>query len=247
MLHLKSRVLAALFVVGFGSASAFAQDGAAGAWDLTIDSPQGANTVTATLAVAGDKVTGTVSSQLGTTEISSGSLAGSDVKFAISIDAGGMTLPLEFAGKLAGETLNGNVKVGDFGEFPFTGKRGAAKAAAAPSAAPPAAASAASAASGAGAAGKWNVLLTLEGMGEFPATMTLTQNGQDITGSFSSQAGETPVKGTMIGNALKIEMTADGPQGPMQITITGDLAPAGFIGKATIAGIGEASWKGTRQ
>ena len=47
MLHLKSRVLAAVFVVGFGSASAFAQGGAAGAWDLTIDSPQGANTVTA--------------------------------------------------------------------------------------------------------------------------------------------------------------------------------------------------------
>jgi hypothetical protein len=245
MLHLKSRVLAAVFVVGFGSASAFAQGGAAGAWDLTIDSPQGANTVTATLAVSGEKVTGTVSSQAGTTEISSGSIAGSDVKFAISIDAGGMTLPLEFAGKLADETLNGNVKVGDFGEFPFTGKRAGAKAAAAP-AAPPAAAPA-DATSATGASGKWNVLLTLEGMGEFPATMTLTQNGQDITGSFASQAGEVPVKGTMVGNALKIEMTAEGPQGPMQVTITGDLAPAGFTGKATIAGIGEATWKGTRQ
>lgn len=243
MSYLKSRVLAGLFVIGFGSASAFAQGSAAGAWDLTIDSPQGANTVTATLAVDGPKVTGSVASQMGTTEITSGSIAGADVKFAISIDAQGMTLPLEFSGKLAGDTLNGAVKVGDFGEFPFTGKRAGAKAAPAPAAAPATGA----APSAAGASGVWNVVLTLEGMGEFPATMTLKQEGEAVTGSFSSQAGEVPVKGTMIGNALKIEMTADSPQGPMQITITGDLAPSGFTGKAAIAGIGEANWKGTRQ
>ena len=84
-------------------------------------------------------------------------------------------------------------------------------------------------------------------MGDLPATATLTQDGTNVTGMLSSMAGDVPVKGTMTGNSLKLEFTAETPQGPITVTMTGELAATGFTGKASLAGIGEADWKATRK
>jgi hypothetical protein len=238
-----------LALVACGPLAAFAQS-AAGNWDLTIDTPQGANTVNVSFTQAGNALTGTLSSPMGAVDLK-GTATGADVVVVADIDAGGAPLTLTFTGKIEGDAFNGNVKFGDFGEGPFTGKRAASKAAATPAAAvPPAAAPAATttdAASAGSISGKWDVMLNIPGAGEIPIAATVTQAADKVSGTISSQVGgDVPFTGTMTGNALKIEFTAQTQNGDIPVTMTGTLAAGVFAGKATIAGMGEADWTGKR-
>ncbi len=243
MKHLTAFFFGVAFVLGLASAPAFAQDSAAGTWEVTMETPQGANSVTLTLKVDGTKASADLASAMGTMPMT-GTATGGNIVLAGNLEIQGMSLQLGLNGKVDGQTFNGTVKMGDFGEFPFTGKRaGGAATAAAPS---PAAAPVATAAAGAGAAGKWNVTLMLAGMGEFALTADLKQAGADITGTLNSVAGDVAVKGTMTGSTINLEFTAETPQGPLPIKMTGELGAAGFTGKASIAGMGEADWKAVR-
>ena len=245
MIRLKTSATTLAIVVGLPLA-AFAQTSAAGDWELTLTTPQGSNTVNVSFAQDGDKVTGTLSSPMGSVPLTGTDTAG-DLKATASIDIQGMALDLAFAGKVAGDTLNGTVKFGDFGEFPFTGKRAASKAAAAPTASAAAAAGAGVAGNAAGSAtGKWDITLSIAGAGEFPMTATFTQTADKVSGTLSSQAGDVQVNGTMTGNTLKLDFTADTPQGAIPVSMTGTLGAAGFAGKASIAGMGEADWTAKR-
>jgi hypothetical protein len=242
MKHLKRLVAAASLVLLFGPVSAFAQSGAAGSWQLTLQTPQGNNSVDLTLAQTGSALSGDLNSQLGTVPVT-GTATGDTVALTAKIEA--MNLELGINGKVAGDTIAGTVKLGDFGEFPFTGTRAAAKAAAA---AAPAAAPAAAAANGSGAdlTGKWDVKLVIAGAGEFPATATLKQTGDKLTGTLNSMAGDVTLNGTVTGRSIKLDFEADTPQGKLPVTMTGDMGAAGITGKASIAGLGEADWTATR-
>jgi hypothetical protein len=225
-----------------------------GDWEITLQTPQGANTVNLALKQDGDKVTGNLSSPMGAVPVT-GSLASGAVVLTASIDIQGSSLQLGLNGKLDGDTMNGTVKFGDFGEFPFTGKRGAkvetpsATAEVPPISAPSTSAQPASGPAGGpvDASGKWDVVLTIAGVGEFPASATLKQEGDKVTGVLSNMAGVVPVAGTMTGNSLRVEFTAKTPQGDVPVILTGELGASGlFTGKASLAGMGEADWTGKR-
>jgi hypothetical protein len=83
-------------------------------------------------------------------------------------------------------------------------------------------------------------------MGEFPVQADFKQDGTKLTGTFSGPTGDVTLQGTMTGPSLKLEFEVETPQGKMPIVMTGELGAQGFAGKATIAGMGEANWKGTR-
>jgi hypothetical protein len=246
MKYVKAGFLAAFLILTLAASSAVAQSNPAGAWDITIETPQGANSVTLTLKQDGDKLTGDLDSQMGSTPVT-GTFSAGAVALIANIEIQGNSLQLGINGKMDADALNGSVKFGDFGEFPFTGKRAGTAATPAPAAAPAAsAAPAATSAAGSDASGKWDVVLMIAGAGEFPVTADLKQDGAKVTGILSSQAGDVAVTGTMTGTSLKLEFVAVTPQGPLPITMTGELGPAGFTGKASLAGMGEADWKGTR-
>ena len=247
MKYLKAGFFAALLVVALTS-TALAQSDPSGAWELTIDSPQGANSVTLTLKQDGGKLTGDLSSQMGSTPVTGTYDAGA-VALTAHIDVQGMSLEMGINGKVEADTLDGNVKFGDFGEFPFKGKRAAAGAVATPPAAPAPAAptSSAAAATPGDVNGKWDVTLTIEGVGEVPIAADIKQEGSKLTGTLNGPAGEIVVNGTMTGSTLRLEFTAETPNGPIPIIMTGELgADGGFTGKASLAGMGEAPWKATR-
>lgn len=222
--------------------AALAQAGPAGEWELSMSTPQGNTTVGLTLSLTGEKVSGELTSPMGAVPVV-GTAAGNDVKVTADINIQGMALTFAIDGKVNGDAMDGSVKVGDFGEFPFTGKRAAAKAAAAPAAA---AASAASAAPITDLNGKWDVKLVISGMGEMPAVAVMKQDGNKITGTLSGPAGEMAIAGTVTGKAVKIDFEADTPQGKIPVTMTGDIGTTSVTGKASIAGMGEADWTATR-
>jgi len=245
-------VLAATALLALAPGSAFAQAGPAGDWELTMSTPQGNQTVGLSLSLAADKVSGELSSPMGAVPVT-GTATGNDVALSAELAIQGMNLEFGITGKVDGDTIAGNVKVGDFGEFPFTGKRVAKTAAAAPpaaaaAAAPAPAAAAAAAASGpiADLNGKWNVVLSIAGMGEIPAVANLKQEGDKLSGTLSGPAGDLVIAGTVTGRTVKIDFEADTPQGKLPVTMTGDMGDTSVTGKASIAGLGEADWTATR-
>src|SRR5262249_55321768 len=218
-----------------------AQPGLTGDWELAIVTPQGPNTVNLSLTQDGEKVTGTLTTPLGSLPVE-GTASEGNVKLGASVKVQGAGIDLGLNGKLSTEGMSGMVKLGDFGEFPFTGKR-APKAAAA--AAPAAPAAAAGAADVTDANGTWNITLSIGG-GQVPASATFKQEGEQVTGTLKTPIGEAPVHGTMVGKDLKLELSVPTPQGTVPVTLTGTLDEKGFAGKMSITGVGDADWTGVR-
>jgi hypothetical protein len=250
MKHVLGALTTAIVLVGL-PAAALAQSGPAGNWELTMTTPQGTNTVTLALTLSGDKVSGDLSSQMGSVPVT-GTATADGVQLSAEINVQGMALTFGIDGKVAGDEMTGNVKVGDFGEFPFTGKRAAATAAPVAAAAPPAAPPVAGTTGTAGGAaisdltGTWDIKLVIQGMGEMPATAVMKQEGEKISGTITGPAGDIVIAGTVTGTALRIDFEADTPQGKIPVTMTGDIGATGVTGKASIAGMGEADWTATR-
>ncbi|MBS1819652.1 MAG: hypothetical protein JSU08_17090 [Acidobacteria bacterium] len=236
-------VLAAAAIVAFTPAASFAQSGPAGEWQISMTTPQGTTNSTLELKVNGDKVTGTLSNSMGPVGVT-GTTADNAVKLSAELNIQNMSLTLAIDGKVTGDTMDGTVKVGDFGEFPFTGKRGGASAAAAA----PTAAAATNAVGGAitDLNGKWDIKIVIAGMGEMPATALMKQDGEKLTGTISGPAGDMVIAGSVTGKAVKIEFEADTPQGKIPVTMTGDIGATSVVGKASVAGMGEADWTATR-
>lgn len=243
---MKYLVVALATALVASAAPAHAQTGAAGAWELVMSTPQGENSVGLNLSLNGDKVTGEMSSPMGSVPVA-GTATGDDVKLTAELAIQGMALTFNIDGKVTGDTIAGNVKVGDFGEFPFTGKRtAAAAAAAAPAAAPAPAAVPVTATTITDMNGKWDIKLVIAGMGEMPATAVMKQDGDKVSGTLSGPAGELQIAGTVTGKVVKIDFEADTPQGKLPVTMTGDIGATSITGKASIAGMGEADWTATR-
>jgi hypothetical protein len=197
-----------------------------------------------------NKLDGMIKSPAGETPIG-GTVEGEDVKVAFTINFQGMPFEIKLNGKLAGDTITGKADFGGFAEGDWTAKRSDAAAAATPATTPAPAESTTSAPSTSttpmtGFGGKWDVTLKTPA-GDFPANANLAVDGGKLTGTFGSQMGEVPVEGTVEGNAMKITMNAQTPQGPMTVILTGDLDGDSIVnGKAEVAGMGQMEWTAKR-
>jgi hypothetical protein len=231
---------------------AFAQPPASvvGDWDVTINSPQGANTTRVAFTQDGDKVKGLFKSPNGELPFT-GTMTGSELKFAFQIPFQGAALDITMTGKVDAETMAGKADFGGMAEGDWTAKRAAAAAAStttstSPTASTTATTTPATTTSVGGFGGKWDVTLKTPA-GDFPANATLTDEGGKLSGTFGSQMGEAQVAGTAEGKALKITMIANTPQGTMTVVMTGDLAGDEIVnGKAEIEGMGQMEWTAKR-
>ena len=71
---------------------------------------------------AGGTLTGTQGADGNSGEIFDGTVSGDDVAWKISI-TNPMPLTLAFSGKVAGDSMSGEMGIGPMGSFPFTGTR----------------------------------------------------------------------------------------------------------------------------
>jgi hypothetical protein len=247
--HLSVRVAAVALAWLAAVAPAFAQTDISGDWAVSVDSPQGATTIDASFKQVGEAVTGTVTSPMGSVDFK-GTLVKDLLSVTYTLDVQGNTLDIVMSGKVAGEAMDGTLAIAGLGEIPWSAKRkpaGSAVPAAAAAAAAPATSAPAAAGAAGDATGKWDIVLSVGGAGEFPMTADFKQTGEAITGTLTSQAGEVPVTGTMKGRSLNLAFTAPTPQGNLDITMSGELgADDAFVGKTSISGLGEADWTGKR-
>jgi len=93
-----------------------------GIWDMTVESPQGALDVVATLKQEGEKLTGTQASQMGEVALE-GTVVGNEIKYTINIDAGGQQMTIVFAGKVEGDTMTGVFDFAGMGTASWSAKK----------------------------------------------------------------------------------------------------------------------------
>jgi imidazolonepropionase-like amidohydrolase len=77
---------------------------------------------TMTLTQEGAEVSGTIEGQMGTVEIQSGRVSGSDIKLTISIDAGDETIEITYEGSVEGDQMKGDLET-PFGDSEWTARR----------------------------------------------------------------------------------------------------------------------------
>jgi hypothetical protein len=234
----------ALAVVAGAPMAALAQTDFSGDWLVTIESPQAPVTIDLTMKQAGEALTGTVTSPMGSVDFK-GKVLKDALTVTYTMNVQGNSIEITMTGTVAGDAITGNLDFGGLGEVPWTAKRKTASAAPASGAASAAPAPVTAAAGGGEISGKWDITFNMGG-NQMPGTATFTQTGDKVTGTITSLAGGVPVSGTMTGKTLKLEFNIPTQQGDIPVTMTGDLGPDGFTGKASLAGLGEADWTGKR-
>jgi hypothetical protein len=96
-----------------------------------------------------------------------------------------------------------------------------------------------------GVDGNW--ALTFETpMGSMEGSATFKSEGEALTGTVESQAGSTPVKGSVKGKAINFVLNVTTPQGDLAITMTAEVDGDALKGTWDLAGQGTGSWTGKR-
>ncbi len=123
---MKKAILSTLFGVGIvlvAAGSSFTQTASVdGDWDGGFETPGGARPFKITLKADGEKLSGTVKRPSGDVPLT-GTIKGSDITFAYTINYGGNDLTLSFAGKVTGERMGGTLSFSGQAEAPWTAKR----------------------------------------------------------------------------------------------------------------------------
>ena len=93
-----------------------------GVWDMSVETPNGTIDNVATLKQEGEKLTGTLSSQMGEIAME-GTVVGNEIKWVLNIDMGGQQVSIAFAGKVEGETMAGVFEMGGMGTAGWSAKK----------------------------------------------------------------------------------------------------------------------------
>ena len=93
-----------------------------GTWNTTINTPMGAQNGTLTLTTNGSELSGMMSSPQGEMAIENGTVDGDTLTWKAAITSP-MPMTLEFSASVDGDSIDGKVKLGAFGEAEFSGTK----------------------------------------------------------------------------------------------------------------------------
>jgi hypothetical protein len=95
-------------------------------------------------------------------------------------------------------------------------------------------------------AGTWT--LSVESpRGTSESKLVLTQAGEQLTGTLTSQRGEMPVKGTLKGNTLALSYTVDMQGNQMEIKYDGTVDGSTMSGTVAYGQMGSGKFTGKKQ
>jgi opacity protein-like surface antigen len=95
----------------------------AGQWTATFNTQIGEQHYTYTFKVDGEKLTGTAKNDMGTVEITDGTIKGDDIAFVENLDFNGNKIVITYTGKVSGDEIKFTRKVGDFATEELTATR----------------------------------------------------------------------------------------------------------------------------
>jgi len=218
--------------------------GAAGTWDVTLNSPQGTFNLQFILKQDGEKLSGAVKGQRGEVPVE-GTLKGKDVVLKWTTKFQDNDLPITLTGALDGSAMKGTADYGGFAQGDFSAKR-AGDSAAAPSSPAPAAAPAASG-DKSDITGAWAFAVETPA-GSGTPTFTFKQEGEKLTGQYKGAFGEAPLTGSVKGNKVdfSIKISAQGQEATLKYS--GTVEKDGTMkGTVDLGDIGSGTWTAKRQ
>jgi imidazolonepropionase-like amidohydrolase len=95
----------------------------AGTWDLTVTTPQGENRATMTVTQSGATLDGSMTTEMGTVQVTDGRVTGQRVTFTIAVPISGQTTTIIFQGTVDANRMTGTADLGAMGSATFTGER----------------------------------------------------------------------------------------------------------------------------
>ena len=120
-------------LLGVVSTTAAAQDvDVTGDWEITSESPRGAQVIPITFAQEGTTVSGSVVMRMGAVEIQDGKIEGNALTFKIVMSFGERSMEQVYTATVDGDTMEGTIEAaggmgggrgGNRGPRPFTAKR----------------------------------------------------------------------------------------------------------------------------
>jgi len=217
------------------------QAGVVGAWDITIESPQGQNKAVLALKKDGDKLTGMLKSPRGERPLESVALAGSDITFVMKASVQGQDMIFTYKGKVEKDSMKGDVDfgglaTGTWAAVPHKEDGAAASAPAAPAQA-----------SGVNVTGVWNFAVETQA-GSGSPTFTFKQDGENLTGTYKGQFGEAPLTGTVKGSDIKFTVKVNAQGQDITINYTGKIdGKDSMKGTASFGEMGDGTWTAKRK
>jgi hypothetical protein len=124
MRHRFSSIVLAV-ILGSLPASAFAAGGVdvSGVWEMTIQIPQGDQTIEATFTQEGETIKVSMEGPQGTPMEGEGTIKENAMEWAMTLSGPMGEFTLFFTGTAAGETMAGEVQMGDFGAAGWSAKK----------------------------------------------------------------------------------------------------------------------------
>ena len=94
-------------------------------------------------------------------------------------------------------------------------------------------------------AGTWNLKI-VSPQGTRTPSMTLTQNGTQLTGTYKGMRDEVPISGTVTGNQFTLTVEVATPDAKVVIQYKGTVDGTAMQGLVMMGQLGEANFTGTR-
>ena len=200
---------------------------AAGTWNASFTTQNGVVPATLKLQKSGDKMTGTIASDQGQTEVEA-AVKEKTLTVWFNFPTNGNVIPIEMTGTLDGDSVKGSFTAGGSPAGDWTATR--AQVATKDTKDSKDAKEAPKAASGnANLAGDWNVSLQLDTITATPS-LTLKQDNDKLTGEYLSQMyGKAPVSGTVKGTEVSFSVSLTVEGNAVTALYTGVVQPDGSI------------------
>jgi imidazolonepropionase-like amidohydrolase len=217
---------------------------ATGTWTLSVNLGEGDQAVTLSLQQEGENLRGSIQGPLGSAQIANASVSASgELRFTVPITIGGQTTEATFNGTINGNQMRGTVQTVGRSPGTFTGTLPVTTPAATPARTPLPTQPNTPPASSANLSGTWTLTLAV-GPRTVPGTLTLTQQGSSLSGTFQSPFGTTELSNGSIGadgfhftssaevGGRTVEMTITGTANNTQMsgTITSEIGTMTFTG-----------------
>jgi imidazolonepropionase-like amidohydrolase len=214
---------------------------ATGTWTLNVNLGEGDQSITLILQQEGETLRGSIQGALGSAQIANASVSpGGELRFTVPVTVGGQTTEATFNGTITGNQMRGTTQAVGGAPGTFTGTRPGAAPSRTPSNTPP---TTPPANNNTNLSGTWTLSLVI-GTRSSPGTLTLDQQGANLSGTLQSAFGTTELSNGSIGadgfsfttsaivEGRTVEMTVKGTINGNQMTgaITSEIGSTTFTG-----------------
>lgn len=216
---------------------------AAGTWDVSFNTPNGAITAALTLKKDGDKLTGSIAGPQGEVAVE-GTQKDKAIVVNFSVQTPNGPFAIVMNGNQDGDAISGTMDFGGQGQAEWTGKRRGQAGGPAESSGP---AAASGQADKVDVTGAWAFQIDLGGNTGTP-TVTFKQDGEKLTGTYSSQfLGEQQLTGTVKGNKIDFGFTASLEGNAVKVTYTGTVEKDSMKGEVNFGDMGGGTFTGKKK